>query len=186
MQRIQALVGIGRGLKYLHSMTPPMIHRDVKPQNVLITAREISPTQDMITVVKVADFGTVREDVRQRKFKKGSGLEGDGDNNDSTDVDTNVGTSTAPAAAVATHAVTRNIVGTLPYMPVEYFQYGFVNDKTDAYALGVIVLEMITEMKRKPARMYQPPPAPLLPQTVESVSLLPLFRIAMLLLCCLF
>ena len=36
-QRLQIAVGVGRGLVHLHSQDPPMIHRDVKAQNVLLT-----------------------------------------------------------------------------------------------------------------------------------------------------
>ena len=58
-QRAQAATAVGRGLNYLHSMNPPMIHRDVKTANVLVTVSLITPDQDMTVIVKVSDFGTV-------------------------------------------------------------------------------------------------------------------------------
>ncbi|KAG7390207.1 hypothetical protein PHYBOEH_007081 [Phytophthora boehmeriae] len=40
--------GIGRALEYLHSRTPPLIHRDVKSKNILLT---------MMLEAKLIDFG---------------------------------------------------------------------------------------------------------------------------------
>lgn len=60
LQRLQIALGIARGLVYLHSLSPPMVHRDVKSGNVLLT--KVQHT-DMAAVTKVADFGTVRADV---------------------------------------------------------------------------------------------------------------------------
>ena len=41
-----------RALEYLHSRVPPMVHRDVKPANLLVSA-------DLETI-KLADFGVLR------------------------------------------------------------------------------------------------------------------------------
>jgi serine/threonine protein kinase len=60
-QRVQTAIAIGRGLHYLHSLTPQMIHRDVKTANVLVSKAYISPDQDMTLIIKVSDFGTVRQ-----------------------------------------------------------------------------------------------------------------------------
>ncbi|GJP83285.1 hypothetical protein CLOP_g13457 [Closterium sp. NIES-67] len=48
-QRVQVLVGVARGLQYLHSFG--IVHRDVKPANILLDA-SMTP--------KIADFGLVR------------------------------------------------------------------------------------------------------------------------------
>jgi serine/threonine protein kinase len=50
----------------------------------------------------------------------------------------------APALLSATHHSTRNVVGTTPYMPVEYMGQGHVSERTDAFALGVVLLELLT------------------------------------------
>jgi serine/threonine protein kinase len=84
--------------------------RDIKTQNVLLNGFD-TDEPDGVSVAKVADFGTVREDTR---------------NSDGM-----------LRTSVQTHASTRNIIGTSPYIAPEYLRKGHVSEKTDAYALGV-------------------------------------------------
>ena len=44
---------IAKGIEFLHSLTPPILHRDLKPPNILITKEE----GDQNYTAKVADFG---------------------------------------------------------------------------------------------------------------------------------
>ena len=43
-----------------------------------------------------------------------------------------------------THHSTRNVIGTTPYMPAEYIQLGHVSEKTDTFAFGVVLCELLT------------------------------------------
>ncbi|MBA0683749.1 hypothetical protein Goari_025380, partial [Gossypium aridum] len=43
-----------------------------------------------------------------------------------------------------THHTVSKVEGTFGYLPPEFFMYGIVNEKTDVYAYGVLLLELIT------------------------------------------
>lgn len=48
----------------------------------------------------------------------------------------------------------KNVRGTFGYLAPEYFQHGELSDKTDVYAFGVVLLELITG--RKPIDIDKP------------------------------
>jgi serine/threonine protein kinase len=43
-----------------------------------------------------------------------------------------------------THHSTQTVTGTRPYMPIEYSTLGHVSEKTDAFAFGVVLCELLT------------------------------------------
>ena len=79
-------------------------------------------TRDWVSNTKVADFGTVREDVREK-------------------VDSDLGTDVT--GNQKSHGVTGHIIGTRAYMPSEY-TLGHVGPKTDAFAFGVVLIELLS------------------------------------------
>jgi serine/threonine-protein kinase PBS1 len=42
------------------------------------------------------------------------------------------------------HHSTKLVIGTKPYMPIEYLQSGHVSEKTDTFAFGVVLCELLT------------------------------------------
>jgi len=54
------LLDVGRGLCYLHSLKPPIIHRDLSPNNVLLKFITKSSKGDDILIAKIADLGVAK------------------------------------------------------------------------------------------------------------------------------
>jgi serine/threonine protein kinase len=58
-QKLSLARGVCSGLYCLHSSTPPIIHRDIKASNILISVREGSDGE-LIVTPKLCDFGLAR------------------------------------------------------------------------------------------------------------------------------
>jgi serine/threonine protein kinase len=86
-------------------------------------------------VGKLADFGTVRN-VNEKEHELGSGS----------------GTGSQGERDTKTHVHTKLVCGTKPYMPPEYTQRGHVSEKTDAFAFGLMTIELLTGLHPTYAR----------------------------------
>lgn len=108
--------GILRALD--HSHTNGVIHRDVKPANVLIVGGNSKPAEEIdVSDVRVTDFGLGRagEITTSSIMQSGSLLSEEG----------------------------RSISGTLAYMAPEQRDGGVTDARTDLYAVGIVLFEML-------------------------------------------
>ena len=55
-QKLDIMLQCSQGLHHLHSQNPPVVHRDIKPQNILVSRSTSLP----FPVFKLADFGISR------------------------------------------------------------------------------------------------------------------------------
>lgn len=102
-KRYAIAIGIAKGLRFLHEecRAGPIIHRDLRPSNVLLT-------HDFVPML--GDFGLA-------KWKAG------GDN------------------------IQTRILGQTGYLAPEYAQYGMVSVRTDVYAFGIVLFQLISGRK---------------------------------------
>ncbi|PON40719.1 Tyrosine-protein kinase [Parasponia andersonii] len=102
-QRFAIAIGTAKGLRFLHEECRggPIIHRDVRPSNILLT-------HDFIPML--GDFGLA-------KWK----------------------TSDDPLQT--------RILGTLGYLAPEYAENGIVSVRTDVYAYGIVLLQLMSGRK---------------------------------------
>jgi serine/threonine protein kinase/tetratricopeptide (TPR) repeat protein len=97
VESLDLAIQVGRGLSAAHARN--IVHRDVKPSNIIITQEGVA---------KIVDFGLAR----------------------------------AVASASATQ--TTSATGTLPYMAPEQILGEYVGCPSDVWALGVILVQMLT------------------------------------------
>jgi hypothetical protein len=84
-----------------------------------------------------------------------------------------------PKQAMQAHHSTRVVIGTTPYMPMEYMQSGHVSEKTDTYAFGVVLCELLSSkppfnsdtcqmLAAEMQQLLQLPVAAMLPQLLDA------------------
>ncbi|KAH8509003.1 hypothetical protein H0E87_010949 [Populus deltoides] len=102
-QRLAIAIGTAKGLRFLHEECRggPIIHRDMRPCNILLT-------HDFVPML--GDFGLARWKT--------------GDDPEQT-----------------------RVLGTLGYLAPEYAENGIVSVRTDVYAFGVVLLQLISGRK---------------------------------------
>jgi serine/threonine protein kinase len=107
-------IDICRGLIYAGEKQPGIVHRDLKPENILVAQGRLA---------KITDFGLAM-----------IVLEAD---LEITDVEGGIGERQSLMGQ-------GGIVGTPPYMAPEQWQDGALDARTDIYAVGCILYEMLT------------------------------------------
>ena len=119
--RLQIAIDSADALLYLHTprrggvhRKPAIVHRDVKPDNLLLDAR---------MRVRVADFGLARELVSAAAPGAGG--------SDS------VGSATAAANVTC-------VAGTVFYIDPEYQESGELTPASDCYSFGMVLLQLLT------------------------------------------
>jgi serine/threonine protein kinase len=113
---VAAMRQVLSGLKYAHEHQ--VIHRDVKPENILVHERALRDGFNVDGVVKVTDFGL------------GSAVQ-----------------ATAGSIAYSASMNSpegREIAGTLDYMAPEQRLGGTVDARADLYSCGVVMYELLT------------------------------------------
>lgn len=127
---VQFALDAAEGMKYLHNLKKPIVHRDLKSQNLLVT-------EDF--GVKVADFGTSAiEKLHEKRGKDGAAA-----------------AAAAAASGEREHGQSSD-VGTLEWMAPELHNQEEYGAKVDVYSFGIVMWEIIT--REQPWRDTDPGP----------------------------
>ncbi|XP_027358521.1 probable LRR receptor-like serine/threonine-protein kinase At4g29180 [Abrus precatorius] len=111
-RRLQIAIDAAEGLDYLHhGCKPPIVHRDVKSANILLS-QELE--------AKIADFGLSKEFRKDNQNAESAVIHNDAGNPDTA------------------------VVGTTGYLDPEYYKLRTMNEKSDIYSFGIVLLELIT------------------------------------------
>ncbi|KAG6758902.1 hypothetical protein POTOM_035365 [Populus tomentosa] len=127
--RYKIALGTARGLLYLHEECQRrIIHKDIKASNILLT-EDLEP--------QISDFGLAKwlpEEWSHHTLSKIEGTFGF--------VIQNLGRVSESSRYLALQS---DLISYLDsYLPPEFFMHGIVDEKTDVYAYGVLLLELIT------------------------------------------
>ena len=118
---------IVRGMMHATEVLPGFVHRDLKPENVLVGADKLANSN--VNRARVTDFGLAS--VLQEASDTAQDARGD-----------DVGD--AAGSNMRKTQLTHGIVGTPLYMAPEQWKREPVSTATDMYALGCILVELLT------------------------------------------
>jgi serine/threonine-protein kinase len=116
-QAVSIMRQVLAGLKHAHASG--VVHRDVKPENILVHERAGTDGYDAEGIVKVTDFGLGK-------------------------AATTVGAQSIVYSASLNSPQAAEIAGTLDYMAPEQRSGGPVDGRADLYACGVVLYELLT------------------------------------------
>ncbi|EPR64463.1 protein kinase domain-containing protein [Toxoplasma gondii GAB2-2007-GAL-DOM2] len=145
-QKAKIAFDVAKGCAYLHGSRPPIIHRDLKSLNILLTEKIVHRQQ--IPHAKVADFGLSRITTVAESGHRppGYAATSDPDPRSSFVADPSLLPRSSPFLGHNMAGTNRTgIVGTYYWMAPEVIAAGKYSEKIDVYSFGVVLYELLSE-----------------------------------------
>lgn len=121
-ERLKVSYDVIRALAFLHSCQPPIAHRDVKPENVLLDGERRAFLTDLSFACFTSDYRAGAPRPRRRTRRKGRAV-----------------SSSSSGSAGLHHS---GLVGTTTYLAPEVLDRASPHPSADAWALGVLLYEL--------------------------------------------
>ncbi|KAG6545689.1 hypothetical protein Mapa_012874 [Marchantia paleacea] len=167
IQRLQVALDVARGLEYLHNSThKSLIHKYVKSNNVLVDGTSLRAKIANFGVAHLAGEFALAEEQEQhsQQLLKEQEIETLAALRMCSGIDTEIieiiedeplkprmpstpstpSTPTTPGRPRLSRSRSRKLTGTRGYMAPEYISKGAVTTKTDVFAYGVVLLEILS------------------------------------------
>eukprot|EP00210_Caulerpa_lentillifera_P003495 g3335.t1 len=136
-QGLEWLIQIAKGLMYLHSSRPIVIHRDLKLENIMLTV-----DVDGEIIAKLGDFGlhAILKDPKQLAMNKPSF-----ERVDSLTLRHSVSQDECLSSIQASYDLSGR-TGSMMYMAPEVLHFMPYNEKADVFSFGIIMYEVLCKM----------------------------------------
>ncbi|CBZ53703.1 putative Tyrosine kinase-like (TKL) protein [Neospora caninum Liverpool] len=142
-QKAKIAFDVAKGCAYLHGSRPPIIHRDLKSLNILLTEKIVHRQQ--VPHAKVADFGLSRiTTVAESTHAGEQHASADAYSRPLVANPAFLPAHASPHGHVAATSRT-GIVGTYYWMAPEVIAAGTYSEKIDVYSYGIVLYELLSE-----------------------------------------
>eukprot|EP00056_Hartaetosiga_gracilis_P004234 m.72777 g.72777 ORF g.72777 m.72777 type:complete len:1317 (+) comp11755_c0_seq2:109-4059(+) len=141
-RRLNFMRDAAAGMNYLHNLSPPRIHRDLKSFNLLVTENWIVKVADFTTAKKLLleSHGSSSTQSKKQKRRKRGASSGDNEKDGDGDGDDDDAEKQEEKAMI----VNSSTLGTIPWTAPEILEHQPYSLPVDVYSFGIVMWEVLS------------------------------------------